>query len=683
MKVDQRINNNKIVSDLSINEIFSKLPSEVFQKSTTKALKPLLLSISFAIFGYYLASLSWVLLPFVWVFLGAVYVGLCSVAHDCSKESFSNNKLVNSIVGTIVSLPLLVPFESWKLHYETQQFEEMFHRLALGRTWWIASTLEWLRSNFALSSVWVKGQRTRIMVSIISLWIFGFVFFSTMRNFIGFWGLVKFWFVPWVLYHFWKSSFIQSVYKVPFTDMTLKFAITFPSKTPKWLELITNDIHTVLTFTRSMKEACVEVRKQGIPNHNIKKAYKHISTYIADKSVDLQESARQKLSWISATFIVFAPFIVMHGLITTEMQYKTLILMVVLYFLGGLGITLGYHRMWSHRTFKTNSVIRFILMLCGSSAFEGSALWWGYNHRNHHRYIGTDKDPYNIKKGFWWAHVGWLLYHETSTDENEFPEFEDLKKDPLLKIQDKYYNSIAIITGIITPTLIAGLGWGDYWGGFYYAALLRTVLVIHCTCFFNSIVYYFGKNNYSDSFMTRDSWWVSLLTFGEGYNNFHHEFPNDYRNGLGAFDFDPAKWIIFTLEFLGLAHDVKRTPKDEIKKAELAMKEKKLDELKKTLNWGKPLNELPLMTMETYQQVSKERKWLLVDGLIFDLSKFHFTHPGGMKILNAYYGYDATEAFNGAAYNHSNAARNLSRTLMVAKLDTTEEQKHQQHIKQE
>jgi len=239
----------------------------------------------------------------------------------------------------------------------------------------------------------------------------------------------------------------------------------------------------------------------------------------------------------------------------------------------------------------------------------------------------------------------------------------------MLEFQDTYYNFLAILTGIVVPTLVAGYGWGDYWGGFYYAAVLRTVLVMHCTCCIHSVVYYVGTWTFSDTAAPRDSWLVSLFTFGEGYNNFHHEFPHDYRNGVSHFAYDPAKWIIWALEKVGIVYAVKRMPDSDIKKAELLMKEKKLEELKKKLIWGPKLDLLPTISMEEYQKEAKNKRWLAVDYLIFDLSTFQAEHPGGDKILNVYFGKDASDAFNGGVYNHSNAARNHSRNLLIAKLE--------------
>jgi len=228
------------------------------------------------------------------------------------------------------------------------------------------------------------------------------------------------------------------------------------------------------------------------------------------------------------------------------------------YYIGGVGITTGYHRLWSHRSFDAAFPVRLILLLMGTGAFEGSVFNWCLDHRAHHRFTDTDKDPYNANRGFWWSHMGWLLWKrddeiiEDDVGPNSVNgvDITDLKKDSLLRLQHRYYGIFAALVGLLLPMFIAGYFWGDWRGGFFYAAVAKSVFLQHCTFFINSLAHTWGDATYSDQKTPRDSYLVSIFTFGEGYHNFHHEFPYDYRNGLRWFHYDPGKWIIRTLNFL-------------------------------------------------------------------------------------------------------------------------------------
>ncbi len=129
---------------------------------------------------------------------------------------------------------------------------------------------------------------------------------------------------------------------------------------------------------------------------------------------------------------------------------------------SGLSITAGYHRLWAHTTYQANPVIKVFLLLFGAAAFEGSALEWCTDHRNHHRYVDTARDPYNINRGFWYAHIGWLMILDPN--KRNFENVEDMSTDYLIRFQHKYYSYVAIFMGFILPTLIAAL-WHDWMGG--------------------------------------------------------------------------------------------------------------------------------------------------------------------------------------------------------------------------
>lgn len=239
------------------------------------------------------------------------------------------------------------------------------------------------------------------------------------------------------------------------------------------------------------------------------------------------------------------------------------ILFWVYFICTSLSITVGYHRLFAHVTYKPQNWIRFFLLFFGAATLEQSALKWSSQHRQHHQFTDTDQDPYNIKKGFWYAHAGWILFWKHRVNYDNVP---DLQTSKLVMHQHFYYSLWSVGAGIVLPIVI-GAGMGKALGAFIMSVCLRLILVMHSAFFINSYAHTFGSRNYDPTISARDHWLGAILTNGEGYHNFHHKFPNDYRNGIRWFHWDPSKWIIFTLCQLRLAHDIKRTPESLIQQA--------------------------------------------------------------------------------------------------------------------
>jgi stearoyl-CoA desaturase (delta-9 desaturase) len=250
------------------------------------------------------------------------------------------------------------------------------------------------------------------------------------------------------------------------------------------------------------------------------------------------------------------------------------ILALVFYALTAGSITGGYHRYFSHRTYEARTWLKWFWALFGGAAWQNSILTWATDHRVHHRFVDTDLDPYSINRGFFWAHFGWMLVNEPPKV-NLKPYSRDLAADPVVAIQHKYYIPLAIAVSFGLPTLL-GYFMGSWLGGLAIAGFLRVVLVHHMTFFINSWCHYFGKQSYTDSNTARDSFFMAVATFGEGYHNFHHIFANDYRNGVKWYHWDPTKWVIQIFRLLGGAHSLRRAPKSEIIKLQLQMEEKAL-----------------------------------------------------------------------------------------------------------
>lgn len=228
----------------------------------------------------------------------------------------------------------------------------------------------------------------------------------------------------------------------------------------------------------------------------------------------------------------------------------------VLYMVSGLGITVGYHRLIAHGSFRCPDWVKAALLIAGGWALENSALTWAADHARHHARVDQEEDPYNATRGFWYSHCGWVFLKDPHRTEQYAPW---LREDRVVMWQHRWYARI-VLSGLALPFVVGLLAGGGLSGlsCFLLAGVGRVFLVLNSTFCINSVCHLWGSQPYSRSNSSRDSWWVSLITFGEGYHNYHHAYPRDYRNGPRRYNFDPSKWLIYGLFSLGLARDLVR-----------------------------------------------------------------------------------------------------------------------------
>lgn len=237
----------------------------------------------------------------------------------------------------------------------------------------------------------------------------------------------------------------------------------------------------------------------------------------------------------------------------------------------GLAITCGYHRLFSHRAYQTRWPVRLVLLCLGAAAFENSALHWASDHRIHHRHVDQGEDPYNSRKGFWYAHWIWVMEARTLP----ITGVADLEKDPLVRWQHRHRFLIGAVAAALLPVLV-GLWTHNLAGHLVIGVLLRIVVTHHTTFFINSAAHFFGTQPYSDAHSGRDCGLLAPFTYGEGYHNYHHTWQWDYRNGVKWYQFDPAKWLIRGLSLVGLASGLRKVPEPVIRRARVGMEEKAL-----------------------------------------------------------------------------------------------------------
>jgi len=234
--------------------------------------------------------------------------------------------------------------------------------------------------------------------------------------------------------------------------------------------------------------------------------------------------------------------------------WPTVILAIAWYWLCGLSITGGYHRLFAHRTYRSAGFLKWFYLLFGAASLQNSALKWASDHRRHHAHTDGPDDPYNIQRGFWWAHMGWIFRKGPPEDFSNVP---DLVKDRGVVWQHRYYVPLACVMGGMVPAAL-GAVWRDAWGALLLAGFVRLAFQYHCTFAINSFAHTFGSRPYLSTSSARDNFWLAFLTFGEGFHHFHHRFPTDYRNGVKWYHFDPTKWWIWGWSLLGATRDLRK-----------------------------------------------------------------------------------------------------------------------------
>ena len=260
-----------------------------------------------------------------------------------------------------------------------------------------------------------------------------------------------------------------------------------------------------------------------------------------------------------------------------RLQPGAWLLFVFLLAVTGMSITSGYHRLWAHRTYQAHWSVRLVYILFGTMALQHSVLVWASQHRTHHRHVDdVDRDPYSAQRGFWFSHIGWILRNYPS-GVNDFTNAKDLERDPMVMFQHRCYVPLAVGPQLrraarrsASPSAIRSARCCS-------GELLRLVVNHHLTFFINSLAHMWGSQPYTDENSARDNGALALITYGEGYHNFHHIFQNDYRNGVRWWQYDPSKWLISSLSWVGLASDLKRVPDMLIQRAELTMQFKGIE----------------------------------------------------------------------------------------------------------
>ena len=273
---------------------------------------------------------------------------------------------------------------------------------------------------------------------------------------------------------------------------------------------------------------------------------------------------KQGLNWLAVLWvgglhvgILLAPF---------TFTWSGLVVCAVLYVLTGLGITLGYHRLLTHRSFQTPRIVEYLFAILGVLANEGGTLKWVAAHRKHHAYSDEDGDPHSPAKGFWWAHMLWWMHYDPTLDDpiEGRKNVKDLCRDPFYPFLERWQ----IVPPLALASLLFSVGW--LWGGvgvglswLVWGMFVRTPLVLHSTWLVNSAAHVWGYRNFETTDRSTNLWWVAQLSFGEGWHNNHHAYQRSARHGLLWWELDLTYLLIRALSIMGLTKDIHIAPKPE------------------------------------------------------------------------------------------------------------------------
>ncbi|QRG36304.1 hypothetical protein FDK38_000638 [Candidozyma auris] len=419
-----------------------------------------------------------------------------------------------------------------------------------------------------------------------------------------------------------------------------------------------------------------------------------------------------RISYPTVITSVVLPFLAFAYLIHQKLSLipekaATLYFCVMYHIFTILAFTAGYHKCYSHSSFRPKySFLQVYFAIFGASIGIGPIRWWAGLHRAHHQFTDhPDKDPYSIKRGFLWAHWGWLLKRSKSDAffrefvENEFSlneiesddyghsgqrsraHYENFTRQYIIWQEERYWLFFLFST-ILLPVVITVYFCEDTWiNGLIYPGILRmfacqqSLMSVESFGHSRRLPVTFPSQPFNDknSSVNCMNPFFAMITFGQNSQNYHHEFPHDYRDSSALWAYDPTKWFIALLNILGLVEDVSKTPTNLVIQLQIQQQQAVLNRRRSQLNWGTPISKLPMITTKEFKKLcgsadNKHRIYIVIQNIIHDITPFMDQHPGGVALLKASHGKDATKAFYGGVYGHSTAAVNLLATMRIGVL---------------
>lgn len=446
-----------------------------------------------------------------------------------------------------------------------------------------------------------------------------------------------------------------------------------------------------------------QLQSSSVPSPNVKKRDPHIVHLL--KRISLQ----------SAILCILIPLFSLFKIILSRPEGVTPLFLYIfgLYMIvSQISLFAGYHRFFTHQSFQAHVALQIVYAIFGGSCGLGSVLDFTSQHLAHHRHQDTERDPHSYSVYGWlfsiWGHRFFLgnrksrraiqeckdTFLSTSIMVHDKFQKSDKENDILiqppnhdiLKAQHDNYVSVLIVTLVVIPLLVAISCQVPYWTSIYYLGFVRMSIIQQQWLLLGTFGHIKNfplatrpfSNLRSAVNLPLASVWQFIL-FGEANHNFHHEFPSDYTSGSRWYQWDPSKWSIWVFYQLGIVNHLHVTDKQQLEKCAIQQQQKLLDHEKSKLTWGIPIEKLPIITPDQFSELAKrqyadkKRALVVIEGIVHDVTPFIHKHPGGTALVELSIGKDATQAFNGAVYSHSQAARNLLATMRIAVLSSNEQ----------
>ena len=265
-------------------------------------------------------------------------------------------------------------------------------------------------------------------------------------------------------------------------------------------------------------------------------------------------------------WLVSLPFYAVHvtavvGVALMGFSWSGVALALALYYVRMFGVTGGYHRYFSHRTYRTSRAFQFVLAVLAQSSIQKGALWWAAHHRDHHKYSDTPKDPHSYRDyGFWYSHVGWILSSET--EETDYSRISDLARYPELRWLNKWH----VVPGVVLAVALFFIGG---WHALLWGFFVSTTLLWHGTFTINSLSHIWGKRRYSTTDDSKNNPVLAIVTMGEGWHNNHHYYPRSVRQGFRWWQIDMTYYVLRSLALVGIVWDL-HVPSQKVIDGDLA-----------------------------------------------------------------------------------------------------------------
>lgn len=306
------------------------------------------------------------------------------------------------------------------------------------------------------------------------------------------------------------------------------------------------------------------VRGTGTPK--VSDSYKTRNQNTHEESSEKKER-QYEIIWDNLAYHLVLHVAAIYGVYLgfTSAKLATVLFSFVTYNLGMFGTTAGAHRLWTHQSYKATWQLKCILIFCNTLSYQNHVLHWARDHRTHHKYSDTDADPHNAKRGFFFSHYGWLLVrkHPDVVEKGKTIDISDLTSDWIIRFQSRYYWILMPIIAFIIPTKLPMSLWNETFVNAFFLNVARFLIELHCTFLINSAAHAWGNKPYDKNIKPTEDSFLSFVTWGEGWHNYHHVFPWDYR----ASEFGTLNATLLVLNFfakIGWAYDLKTTPKELI-----------------------------------------------------------------------------------------------------------------------